>query len=197
MTNYTENILNTYRHATESEVAAGLDWYPAAREYAQTLSNLYGLDRDIVCAVIAVLSPRISWALCCKAAIKLIDHWQADRYETRDVPGLNLNKEKAYRILDNNDPNYCRGPKVRSFYHNIADPNSPDYVTVDIWARRIAEGDPSLPATYFSDKDYQVYADAYREAADQIGLLPSELQAITWVTIRRQVKYGFRQLPLF
>lgn len=197
MTNNVQNILDTYNASTSYEVAAGASWYTEAHEFCLRLSRLYNIPRDNVVAVCAVLSPRVTWAACCSATIKVLESWRAGTYEVSGIPGLHINKEKAYRILDNDDPNYLGGDKVKSFYQNISDPNSPDYVTVDVWARRVCEGDHSLPAASISEKAYLNYKDAYCEAAGIIGLLPSELQAITWVTIRRQAKYGSRQLPLF
>ncbi|QDP60085.1 MAG: hypothetical protein Unbinned1473contig1001_9 [Prokaryotic dsDNA virus sp.] len=90
--------------------------------------------------------------------------------------------------------------KVRSFYNNILDPNSlMGDVTIDTHAVAAALLRPlsgnSLPVAHnFKDAgtsavlgvfgSYAVYADAYRELADELGILPRELQSITWEAAR-------------
>ena len=83
--------------------------------------------------------------------------------------------------------------KVRNFYNNIIDPNSehPD-VTVDTHAVAAGLmsphsgqslevthnfGGPSSSATE-SNGTYPLYAEAYRRAADRLGIRPRELQSI-------------------
>jgi hypothetical protein len=99
--------------------------------------------------------------------------------------------------------------KVRSFYNNILDPNSPNGdVTIDTHAVGAAWLYPSTgddipvlhnldtslgkadqPPGYRASKGssktgvrgtYALYADAYRQAAKELGVQPRELQSITW-----------------
>jgi hypothetical protein len=91
--------------------------------------------------------------------------------------------------------------KVRSFYNNIADPDAPNGdVTIDTHAIAAAHLRPlsgndfpvqmglglkgSSNSLTGSKGTYGVYADAYRQAADRLGLLPRQLQSITWEGIR-------------
>lgn len=95
------------------------------------------------------------------------------------------------------------GNKVRSFYNNLLAPNAPHGdVTIDTHAVAAAVLSPvsqsSLPVgqNFGSAKGsiksavegvngtYGIYADAYRQAADRLGLLPRALQSITWEQIR-------------
>jgi hypothetical protein len=94
-------------------------------------------------------------------------------------------------------------PKTRAFVDNITWPKSEE-VTVDTWAYRIAEGNLMLPAKGLNEKRYLVYAEAYKNAAQRIGLRPCEVQAITWVEARDRVRThkkmrraGASQLRLF
>lgn len=97
--------------------------------------------------------------------------------------------------------------KVRNFYNNIVNPNSAEgHVTIDTHAIGAAlfkamsgeslevkhnfggtnkgyagagkSGDTGASGTY------AIFADAYRAAAEQVGLLPREMQSITWEAIR-------------
>jgi hypothetical protein len=91
--------------------------------------------------------------------------------------------------------------KVRSFHNNIASPDSDlGDVTIDTHAiaaahlRPLGGSDPvvklglgmsgSEDATTGSKGAYGVYADAYRQAAERLGLLPRQLQSITWEGVR-------------
>ena len=98
--------------------------------------------------------------------------------------------------------------KVRSFYNNIAAPDAPNGdVTVDTHAVGVALLRPlsgkaaavmqalatspqgAKPPGWQAARQsiltglkgtYPIYADAYREVANELGILPQQLQAVTW-----------------
>lgn len=98
--------------------------------------------------------------------------------------------------------------KVRNFYNNLLDPNSPrGDVTIDTHAvaaglLRPLSGDSLEVAHNFANYPgaglpsaggsantgiqgtYPLYAEAYRRAAAERGLLPRQMQSITWEAIR-------------
>lgn len=103
--------------------------------------------------------------------------------------------------------------KVRNFYNNILAPDAPHGdVTIDTHAvaaaliRPLSGGSPevyqnfgaSLPTSKQPEGwsaakpvgdtgasgTYGIYAEAYRRAADKLGILPRELQSITWEAVR-------------
>lgn len=101
--------------------------------------------------------------------------------------------------MENIHQNLGYGHKVRSFYNNIIDPNSPaGDVTIDTHAVGVAHLQPfSLSNKEVLDNFggisnskegvsgmYPLYAEAYRRAAANLGILPRELQSITWDGIR-------------
>ena len=92
--------------------------------------------------------------------------------------------------------------KVRSFYDNILLPNNPEKgdVTIDTHAvaaalmlplagsdvpvaHNFGQGVPGS-SVYGTSGTYGIYADAYRLAAQERGILPREMQSITWEAIR-------------
>ena len=101
--------------------------------------------------------------------------------------------------MDNIHERLGQQHKVRNFYNNIIDPNSnKGDVTIDTHA--VAVGHLS-PLSLNSDEvnhnfggtsdagqglngTYPLYAEAYRQAAKKLGVLPRELQSITWEGIR-------------
>ncbi len=138
-----------------------------------------------------------------------------------DVVGMSPNSRswigldhvaKSLRILDNGSVDNINavmgdGNKIRNFYNNIINPNSPNgHTTIDTHAVGAAHfqpfsGDDAEVQHNFGNSPkgiagapkhaltgmqgtYPLYAEAYRRAAAKLGLQPRELQSITWEGIR-------------
>lgn len=96
-----------------------------------------------------------------------------------------------------------KGPKVRSFYSNILDPVGSTDVTVDTHMIRALLGDPDMEssgalykaslgckapqrkADGYTDGLYPYFAQAIKDAARALELLPHQAQAIAWSQWRR------------
>jgi hypothetical protein len=119
---------------------------------------------------------------------------------------------KAIVILD--DPslatissNLGQQHKVRNFYNNIYAPQDPaGHVTIDTHAVAagllrplsgnsrevmhnfgsgvVGEGGPKNSSVTGVQGTYGLYAEAYRRAAQERGILPREMQSITWEAVR-------------
>lgn len=109
--------------------------------------------------------------------------------------------------LANISNNLGQQHKVRNFYNNIYDPTNPaGYVTIDTHAvaaglLRPLSGSSTEVAHNFGSNvlgqvgpknssvtgvqgTYGLYAEAYRRAAQERGVLPREMQSITWEAVR-------------
>ena len=112
---------------------------------------------------------------------------------------------KAVSIMKNGSLKNISGKlgdehKVRNFYNNIIAPNTPfGDATIDTHAVAAAHlmpyGSSAKPVTHNfggSGKSgplgisgsYHVYMDAYQQLAKELGILPRQLQSITWEAIR-------------
>jgi hypothetical protein len=119
---------------------------------------------------------------------------------------------KAIDILDNPtkeniSANLGGQHKVRNFYNNIYFPNNPDpHVTIDTHAvaagllrplsgnsrevshnfgsNSLGEVGPKNSAFTGLQGTYPAYAEAYKRAAEERGLLPRQMQSITWEAVR-------------
>ena len=115
------------------------------------------------------------------------------------------NIEKALSILNNDSIENISNQmgdahKVRSFYNNIVNPDSPDgHVTIDTHAVAAARFEPlsgnapevaqawggqGSSSIHGQGGLYGEYAEAYRRAAEELGVLPREVQSVTWEKVR-------------
>jgi hypothetical protein len=218
----TRNITRVFRSATPEEIDAGRQWYQRARALAVELANMPEWSEPDVweeevtkaAAVIAVLSPRVSWP----RNRELVQHvyrlasggWWAKAGATVETVragwqhGLSDGATKAFRmlVLGEDPDDVVKGPKVRQFWHTIVDPSDPRAVVVDRHAFDVAAGrvtnDDSrkiLSRVGVYDEISQLYRQAAKALqgqqlladgiVDLTGITPAEVQAVTWTVWRR------------
>ena len=97
---------------------------------------------------------------------------------------------KAQAILDSDGEleticDILNGSKIVNFFMNIVNPKS-NGVTIDRHAVSLAVGrDLQGSSLQMSATQYQFFVNAYQIASKKVGLLPSQLQAVTWVEWRK------------
>jgi hypothetical protein len=174
-----DNILAVLDRATPKQVVEGMNWYADAHSFARTLDRRY----TRAAGIIAALSPQTSWATNRMLATRA--------YADGTASGsLGASCAKADAILSGLAPlDVLGGDKVRSFFDNIARPKTSQAVTIDRHAHDIAvyQRMMSAPRQLLTRKGgYEMFADLYREAAGTVGILPLQVQAITWVVWRAE-----------
>lgn len=172
-----DNIIAVFNRATPMEWARGMSWYKTASDLALMVG-----DGDVVrgAGVIAALSANVGWTQNERMAREMA--------ATGVTNGLSVGIQKASRILEGEPPSQVIGENARktlSFFHNIAYPETSRGVTIDRHAHDIARNERwgARDRGLSTERRYNIFADAYRAAAARIGggILPSQVQAVTWV----------------
>jgi hypothetical protein len=172
------NIVRLYREATPQQLADGLDWYQAAHSAARALS-----PDDVLkgAGVIAALSPLKDWDINLRLAITAFADGAASGH-------MGPNCAWADRIMAGESvDDVLNGPKTNNFAHVIANPTHPTAVVVDRHAFDVAVGkvtDDKTRGQLARKGEYDRFANAYREAAEIVGVSPSQVQAVAWVVWR-------------
>lgn len=186
------NILNAYLNAADY-YEYGKGWYLAVNKLACEIALKTSVSIPTVCAVIAALSPHAKWERNLIDAGNLCKWWR-DGGEMPKVQTYSTMLLKAIDILKNGDrywqkshASILHGNKITSFYWNILYPQYAKYVTIDSHALEVAFNTRIISSTYqatMKDKQYARIAACYQSVAEQVGLVPCELQAIVWCWVR-------------
>jgi hypothetical protein len=180
-------------------------WYRAS---TQALMDVFGADAPRFASLLAAMSPQTSVEMNLLNALNTWKNWTAagrpkDAKAINEIMGrsvlgnkgeesvLDAWKNNAHRALMADDPSKVTlsGPKVDSFYRNLAD--DVYRVTNDAWmanglgvnqglfsgsptAIQIARGDPGLTPGYVGT------SARLREAGQRAGMFPAEAQETTW-----------------
>ncbi len=184
-----DQILSVYNSATPDQLTAGLAWYAVGAQQvcadiqaAALAANGKRLFHSQAAGILAALSPATGWGDNVSGAIEHVITGNMNA----QTPLFN---ERARAIYDGADPlTVLGGRKVRSFYRNIADPTAPGAVTIDRHAVSLIFGRPlserTLKPLTGGVGAYQTAASFYRAAARHIGVLPQQVQAVTWLVWR-------------
>lgn len=169
-----ENVLTVWHEATDTQRESGMGWYDFAHDFALDIS-----DGDITrgAGVIAALSPNKAWDQNMILARRAFDNGQASGTLGNAVG-------KANAILAGADPLDVlgNGLKTRNFYLNIARPECAEAVTIDRHAYDVALGERNAENKRLSltPGRYEAFCVSYRDAAQEVGVIPQQMQAVTW-----------------
>lgn len=178
---YVTNILAVYKRASTDQRRRGKEWYPSAHNLADMLSE--GNVR-VGAGVIAALSANKRWETNKKLASECFNG--NIRGHVKDA----LDKVRAIMSSARPEDVLPMSMKTGHFFRCIADPSDPEAVVIDRHAHDVAVGetygnrDRGLSAT----NRYATLAHAYREAARKLRVLPSVVQATTWLVQIEEIR---------
>ena len=177
-----QNIYRVYELADETQ---GDDWYFETNAIAQAWAEKFEVSLSKVCAIISACSINSGWNQNLKNAELFLD--------TGKIRGLGVIQRKCDAIMSNKPiSEVLSTDKLNNFYWNIFKPDLFEHVTIDRHATAIAyfgrrETDFPKPTT----KRYSLIAEAYKKVAENLGLIPQQLQAITWVAYRNEANLSY------
>lgn len=173
-----EALVSTYRRATDEQVRAGREWYPAANRRVRRIARRTGVSLARAACTMAITSP--------DAQLVTNLDWTARACETRGAAKVGrypnaMHARYAPVIAGTVAPlDALRGPKIRNFYRGImGDLYS---VCIDRWALRAA----GWARDTVTPRQYERVEAAYREAASLCGETPRDFQAIVWTVVRQE-----------
>ena len=191
------NIIACRRRAKPQDVAHGIAWYAEAYEECRQIADEYNLRVYTVVGVVAALSPNNRWTTNIKNARDMVDAYvNGHDISSVSVCTYGSMKHKAWNILrfsiqPDEIKAHLNGRKIVCFYENIM---GEDTCTIDGHARNIAYNERvnlTDNKTNIGVKEYANLQEAYRQAAKRCTVngrkfKAYELQAVTWVTWRKQ-----------
>lgn len=183
-----KNIKNVLDRSETTEIDEGRIAFFRYKEVCQNIADFYDVDFNTCVAVFVALSPNSSYHLNLRSLVSVLDGYKSGReLESVKVATYNHCRDRAWTYLNGVDfLSVVKGKKIRSFYFNIVNPLDPFNVTIDghavnIWKNQKV-GLKDVAAARFN---YEKVADDYRAVALSSSLLPSQVQAITWMSWRR------------
>lgn len=176
------NILKIYQDS--KAVHTGYNWYQDAHRIARDWAQEFGLTTLQAAGVIAALSPNTSWEMNLEIAEEFL------RTGTCGHTGTMLSKAGQCIVSNSVEESLeiLNGMKISNFFLNILFPDIQTGVTIDRHAVAIAMGEVPAGPIKMTQKQYRFFQIAYEIAADVLGLLPHQLQAVTWVKWRQLKK---------
>jgi hypothetical protein len=188
------NLLRYYRLANASELIEGMNWYNDAKQYATELAARFNITLSQVVGIIAAFSPQTGWAENKRYVLSfLINPKVGLKSEVQNSKAraiLNMNNETdIYNALSLHKDGAL---KTKAFFLNILNPDVITDVTIDRHAVAASIQHPdsteALPDNYrdYTKKQYNFLESCYVDAANEMNILPQQLQAIVWTVYRRQ-----------
>ena len=171
--------------ANAEQLENGRQWYQLAHYFLSDIAADYGAPFAAVVGAFSALSVGNKLSQNCRDLFAIMDMG-----ERANVATYKRQKLTALAILAGKDPRESLGVlKTRSFWQCIVWPKIAGRIAIDRHAVRVCWG--KLTASDVSSRrytttpaKYRQWELAYHQAADKIGILPHELQAITWLVFR-------------
>jgi hypothetical protein len=193
MSGSVDNLLRVWDQADFTDYAEGMLAYGRYRHTLNRLAKHYGYPLESVVGAFAALSPNLDYLNNLRSTVSLL------RGSERTA-GYGACRDRAQRALRGEHfLAFTRGPKTRAFFSNIMDPSDPGPVTVDGHAYCAYVGQRmTMREVVYLRMNYDGVADAYREAAGRVNVLPCQFQAVLWFAWKRINNIIFKpQMHLF
>lgn len=175
--------------ASSDDIKNGLNWYKQANLEIQKISNLTNIDVFKVAAVVSCLSPRNKWSNNIKDALKVCEAYKYNLGPNDiKVSTFNINKFKAFNVLNNTTSITIDSLKTYNFVNNIAYLH-PYFLTVDIWHLRACFKDNiNINSAAIGKIAYEQIKRLTINKAKKLNLYGYQFQAIIWLSAQTYFK---------
>ncbi len=182
-----------FLQANLQEKAMGFHWYLDSHNYLEEMAKFFKKPLPLVCGIVAVLSPGMSWSANVNLAYQLIKGKGSVGHMQTKPSCYGLNLKKAQRMLKTGKVfPYLHGPKVEQFYLNLFEPMSPHAITIDSFMiacyYRCMTTDKGIIQSHSTEKEIGKLKHEIRILADKYDLLPLQFQATVWIVFHRVLK---------
>jgi thermostable 8-oxoguanine DNA glycosylase len=185
------DVIRDYRSTDDAIKREGALWYFEAAQVAAELGKAYEKTALQGAAVISALSPRNHWETNIKQAAEYLKAAKEGQKRPKaSTYGIQQRKAWEIALLDDIQAQDTEliyrmlgtdAYKTKAFYRNITDPFESQDVTIDVWILRyLGKSDVNM-----TPKRYRTWSAIFRNAAEKIGILPHQLQATIWLSIRK------------
>jgi hypothetical protein len=195
-----DNILKVFARADRTDLDEGLAAYFRYRQTMEAVGKLYGYTLEQTAAAFSALSPNNDYVGNLRSLVSVIVAHKEARERGEEPGETERFTVSSYRACARRALLYlsgtpflehAKGPKTRSFYLNITQPWLPYHVTVDghmvsVWTgERLRVKEVARSKALGSGRRYGRVADDFRLVAYRLGILPNQVQAVTWFAWKR------------
>jgi len=187
-----KNIMKVLLQATPEAYQQGLTAYQDYHNTLKATAEQHNLKLERVIGAFSALSPGNKLEMNFADLETLIKAVK----KNKEASEIRLHcystcTQRGYDFLTGWEPEFKTSRKARktyNFFQNILNPESPEHVTIDRHAIEVHAGkevDDALRKKIFdSPRKYNEIAEDYKTVAKKTGLLPCQVQAITWYAWR-------------
>lgn len=198
-----KNILDVLDAADAVDINEGRLAYFRYNEVLRNLASYYDVPFPDAVAAFAALSPNNDYLGNLRSTATLLKWFRSVPVDRIICTTYNGCRNRAATYLTGTSfLGTVKGKKIRAFYSNILNPLGSAAVTIDghavnVW-RNHRVNLQKVAAKNFRWK-YDVVAAEYVRVAEDVGLLPHQVQAITWFAWKRinKILYPGRQFELY
>lgn len=155
-------------------------WYAVKGAWIREHARRYGLPLEAAFPIYSLLSANATVPETDRQFLKYCRRQRVDHF-----PEIKQRIRRARRGHPH-AMTFKNAAKLSTFAINLRYPKRPGLATIDRWSARIAIGNRDAARAVLARSNlrgYRLIESAYVEVAERHGMLPNEVQALTWVHV--------------
>lgn len=185
-----KNLSKMFAQTDKTDLMEGMVAYERYNIVMRRIAKEYDFPVEIVCAVFCSLSPNSDYFGNLRSTVSVLSGLRDGTPDDRIIVstyGHCKTRAIAYARGIDHFVSPTRGPKILNFYHNILEPHSSRWVTIDGHMVAIWRDQPqaTMKESIVHWAEYKVIAEAVKSFAFYHFMLPQQMQATLWFTRKR------------